>query len=119
MRCSSRTRKTPTCAMPRAPPPLRARPIRGWRMRASGEPSRAGDVCPASAPQRSAARPRNRPVRWGIGLTVRSGLSAAVDLHDRVEQAQGVGLLALEGVASNDRSEAAAVADGAHFVEDL
>src|SRR5881409_1307858 len=119
MRCSSRTFRTPTCAMPRAPPPLRARPIRGWRMRASGEISWAGDAPPASAAQTSAARPRARPARRGIGPSIPSGRGTAVDLHDGVEQAQGVGLLALEGVAPDDRSEAAAVADGAHLLEDL
>src|SRR5437867_12185478 len=48
-----------------------------------------------------------------------SGGRAGVDRHDRVEQAQGVGSLALERVAPNDRAEAPAVPDGAHFLEDL
>ena len=44
---------------------------------------------------------------------------AFVDAHDRAPELERVFLLALEGVAAHDRAEAAAIADGTHFVEDL
>src|SRR5437867_2075453 len=73
----------------------------------------------STAPQASVARPIATPVRGNIAVAVRSGGGAGVDLYDGVEQAQGIGLLALERVAPDDRAEAAAVADSAHFLEDL
>src|SRR5208337_2731013 len=41
----------------------------------------------------------------------------SVNLDDRVEKLQGVFLGTLEGVAADDGSEAAAVADGANLIE--
>src|SRR5438309_7110946 len=45
-------------------------------------------------------------------------LCPRVDAHDRREELERLGLLPLERVAPDDRAEAAAVADGAHLVED-
>src|ERR1700680_1411900 len=41
-----------------------------------------------------------------------------VDAHHSVEEFECVGLLALEGVAANDRAEAAAITNAAHLVEE-
>src|SRR5262249_1927786 len=46
-------------------------------------------------------------------------LRPRVDAHDRREELQRLWLLPLERVASDDRAEAAAIADGADLVEDL
>src|SRR5262249_8648833 len=46
-------------------------------------------------------------------------LRPRVDAHDRRQELQRVGLFSLERVPSDDRPEAAAIADGADFVEDL
>src|SRR5215470_4502684 len=57
--------------------------------------------------------PPTSPAR--ITLFLRPG----VDAHDRREELQRFRLLPLKRVASDDRAEAAAIADGANLVEDL
>src|SRR5207247_10857970 len=130
-RSASRTARAPSGARARGHPPLRARPIRGRWGRTPGEPRStpaaagvgvgrgSGFPWASTAPQASAARPIATPVRGNIAVAVRSGGGAGVDLYDGVEQGQGIGLLALERVAPDDRAEAAAVAAGAPFLEEL
>ena len=43
---------------------------------------------------------------------------SGVDLHNRFQEFQGVLFGSLEGIAADNRPEAAAIADGARFVED-
>src|SRR5579871_3572949 len=45
-------------------------------------------------------------------------LTGSIDLHDLAQQPQGIRFGALEGVAPDDRAEAASLFDGAHLVEE-
>src|SRR3569833_2590028 len=89
--CSSSTFKTPICAIPRAPPPERTRPIRGLCAGAGVEGDAVSETfCPeaavAAASQKMAQRTPNTPRR---GLTARGEITrqeyqqAAMELDPR------------------------------------
>src|SRR5438105_10512819 len=88
-------------------------------MASSGSNSRLGTVA-----SRTGARPPGSNSA-SLGLVPPASparitllLCPRVDAHDRREGLERLGLLPLERVAPDDRAEAAAVADGAHLVED-
>src|SRR6266511_2114649 len=76
--------------------------------------SNPGEGLPRSPWQPQLERPPGERARAGRPLL----LLAGVDLHDGIQEPQRVVARPLEGVASDDGAEAAAVADAAALVED-